>query len=107
MSKLDELKELAEKMRQTAYEAGRYYKTGALVNEADDATRDFVLALKAVVEDAERLDWLDGAIFMHRWNGVIGPGSEVTWTIAGDWRHTAARMTGEDLRSAIDAARKP
>lgn len=61
-------------------------------------------AVDAAHKDAERIEWLNGAIFMPKWNGVLGSGSEVNWTIAGDWRHTCARMTGNDFRAAIDAA---
>ena len=55
-------------------------------------------------KDADRIDWLTGTLFVARWNGVVGSGSRTSWTIPGDWRYTCATMTGNDLRSAIDAA---
>lgn len=81
---------------------------GAKCNAADKAECESkcrrLKAQKSEPTDADRIEWLNGAIFMPKWNGVLGKGSEVNWTIAGDWRHTCARMTGNDFRAAIDAA---
>jgi len=103
-SKLETLMDLVQEYAVEYSEDMRHRNQYEATSTAYAALQD---ALKAVVEDAERLDWLDGAIFMSRWNGVIGADSVVDWTIAGDWRHTVARMRGHDLRAAIDAARKP
>ena len=74
----------------------------SLLDERDRLAAE-VEALRA---DAGRLNWLDGAIFVHRWNGVIDSGSRVNWSVAGDYRHTCNNMVGNDFRAAIDAAMK-
>lgn len=55
--------------------------------------------------DAARIDWLEGALFDKRWNGVIDSGSRNYWRIHSGHRHATANMQGTTFRAAIDAAR--
>ena len=81
---------------------GKIGDVESLLDERDRLAAE-VESLRA---DAGRLNWLDGAIFVHRWNGVIDSGSRVNWSVAGDYRHTCNNMVGNDFRAAIDAAMK-
>ena len=82
-----------------------------------DCTEGFARAIEAAIlakletleADAERLDWLQKALFVNRWNGVVGSGCATQWSIAPDYRHTVAKMKTRgieiDFRAAIDAAK--
>lgn len=56
--------------------------------------------------DGKRLEFIERKLFVHSWNGVIDSGSQTNWRIAGDYRHTTAKMLGNDFRAAIDNAMK-
>lgn len=96
---------------QAAFDAGRAsrdaevedWKRGsdAEASEVDRLTKE-VEALRA---DAERLDWIELALFGHSWNGVMGSGSKTNWRVWDGYRHVAAKMIGNTFREAIDAAR--
>jgi hypothetical protein len=75
----------------------------ALRDERDSLRTQLAEAQK----DAQRLDRIETALFARSWNGVIDSGSRYDWRIAGDFRHTTARMVGETFREAIDAALTP
>ena len=81
-------------------------RLGEAVKPLLDERDRLAAEVEALRADAERLNWLDGAIFVHRWNGVIDSGSRVNWSVAGDYRHTCNNMVGNDFRAAIDAAMK-
>jgi hypothetical protein len=61
-----------------------------------------------LVEDAERLDWIERKLFTQKWNGVVGAGCATQWSIAPDYRHTVQYIKTDDIeidfRAAIDAA---
>ena len=62
--------------------------------------------VRAALDDAERLGWLEKHVFVHKWNGVIDSGSRTSWSVAGDYRHKTHHMNGTKFRDAIDAAIK-
>ncbi len=53
--------------------------------------------------DAERLDWLERHLFTRCWDGTIG--QPCYWQMAGPYRHTLQKMSGNSFREAIDNAR--
>ena len=55
-------------------------------------------------KDSDRIMWLCDSLFESMWNGVIDKGSKTHWRIAGDYRHTVAKMEGFYFRAAIDKA---
>ena len=74
----------------------------SLKQQVEQGKRDAVP--EDIRKDADRLDWINGAFFQTHWNGVLGSGNRIYWRIAGDYRHTAAKMIGNTFREAIDAA---
>jgi hypothetical protein len=64
------------------------------------AAQEEVAALKV---DAVALDWI-GSLFVKHWNGVVGDGSRVNWSLVGDWRHRVSNLSGNNFRAAIDTA---
>ena len=96
-SKLDELMALAHEY---AYERDK----GASESTAK-AWLDVQAALKAVVEDGERLDWLQTAADARKIElakSLFGGGYEI-----GQWPSMRVTVKIGTLRDAIDAARKP
>ena len=73
--------------------------------EAADALNAQAAEIAALRADAERLEWIERRLFVCKWNGVIGGGSRIQWSIAGDFRHTTQRMVGHTFRAAVDEAR--
>ena len=71
---------------------------------------DVYTAPPDVQRDAELLDWLRDALFVHNWNGVVGPGCAAQWQVAPDYRSKQRGLTDEsgtmagDFRRAITAA---
>ena len=73
------------------------------------AQRLELLSKLAVAElDSKRLEWIKAQFFTSHWNGVVDSGSRTTWQVAGNYRHTAFKMTTSDFepdfRAAITAA---
>jgi len=62
--------------------------------------------LHAAVEaddDKALLDWLERNLFDRKWDGNFG--HPYTWHMRADYRHTLQRMSGDDIRTAIRAAK--
>lgn len=71
----------------------------------DAQRRNLASAHREEVAQLEaRLAWIEQKLFVSRWNGVVDSGSQTTWQIAPDWRHTVAKMVGHKFGDAIDAA---
>lgn len=98
---------LQERLRATESMRAHGHHEAADTCELAAAELDRLQARVSELEvDAERWVWLEHALFVRRWNGVIDSGSRTDWTIAPDWRHVTAKMVGDDFRAAIDTARK-
>lgn len=115
-SKLDELMALAVIAADIrAGDTAEFYVARRPVSEHNykEALATLQSALKAVVEDGDRLDWLRDTLFEHKWNGVVGKGCAVQWQVAPDFRFKQRELSDDsgimagDFRRAIDAARKP
>lgn len=67
--------------------------------------------LEAAERDSQRLDWLRDNLFVNRWNGVVGKGCAVQWSVAPDYRFKSRELTDQsgiaagDFRRAIDNQR--
>lgn len=101
-SKLDELMELADE-----YADAYHHDECGHFPEGASRPRRVTLqsALKAVVEDGERLDWLQTAADARKIElakSLFGGGYEI-----GQWPSMRVTVKIGTLRDAIDAARKP
>lgn len=60
---------------------------------------------RRTLERAEKkFEWLESNLFNKQWNGVLGSGSKVYWSIHSGHRHITKEMTGDTLSEAVDRA---
>jgi len=59
---------------------------------------------RALEKAEKKFEWLESNLFSKQWNGVLGSGSKVYWSIHSGHRHITKEMNGDTLSEAVDRA---